>query len=257
MTVTMLLVNTIEAAERAAATRRSSPATTGADRMTNPAARLRRPARFRPRSGPSTSRRRSTQLLADADAALRARRPAPAFPADYDALSAVLDVATERLQPRLGRGRPPQRGGRHARAARRLQRRTCRKVTEFCTRLGADERLYAKYKAIDTRRPLPRSSTARQALANAMRDFVLGGAELQGAAKARFAQIQERQAELAPEVLRARARRDRRLRATTRSADELDGVPDDASGRPRAPPPQAEGKRRLQAHAADARATCR
>jgi hypothetical protein len=45
---------------------------------------------------PSTSRRRSTQLLAEADAALE-KATSDDVPADYDALSAVLDVATERL----------------------------------------------------------------------------------------------------------------------------------------------------------------
>jgi len=68
------------------------------------------------------------------------------------------------------------------------------KVTDFWTRLGADERLYAKYKAMD-----PATLTPEQARAhhNALQGFVLGGAELQGEAKARFAAIQERSAELA------------------------------------------------------------
>ena len=67
------------------------------------------------------------------------------------------------------------------------------KVTDFWTRLGSDERLYAKYKAID---PATLNPEQRQAHKNAIRNFVLGGAELTGAAKERFAQIQERQAEL-------------------------------------------------------------
>ena len=67
------------------------------------------------------------------------------------------------------------------------------RVTAFWTRLGSDERLYAKYKAID---PATLNPEQRQAHKNAVRNFVLGGAELQGAAKERFAAIQERQAEL-------------------------------------------------------------
>ncbi len=67
------------------------------------------------------------------------------------------------------------------------------RVTEFWTRLGADERLYAKYKAIDITTLNPEQ---RQAHKNAIRNFVLSGAELTGAAKERFAKIQERQAEL-------------------------------------------------------------
>jgi oligopeptidase A len=67
------------------------------------------------------------------------------------------------------------------------------KVTEFWTRLGADERLYAKYKAMDQ---ATLNAEQLQARKNALRGFVLGGAELQGAAKERFAAIQERMAEL-------------------------------------------------------------
>ena len=66
-------------------------------------------------------------------------------------------------------------------------------ITEFYTRLGADERLYAKYKAIDVS---TLNAEQKQAHKNAMRNFVLSGAELVGAAKERFAKIQERQAEL-------------------------------------------------------------
>ena len=67
------------------------------------------------------------------------------------------------------------------------------KVTDSWTRLGSDVRLYAKYKAID---PQTLNAEQQQALKYAIRNFVLGGAELQGAAKERFAQIQERSAEL-------------------------------------------------------------
>ena len=97
------------------------------------------------------------------------------------------------------------------------------RITEFFTRLGADERLYAKYKAID-----PASLNAEQAQAhrNAIRNFVLGGAELQGAARERFAAIQERQAALSQQFS------ENTLDATDAFAyyatqDELDGVPED------------------------------
>lgn len=56
-------------------------------------------------------------------------------------------------------------------------------VTEFFTALGANEQLYAKYKAID---PSTLDTEQKQALKNALRGFVLSGAELQGAAKERF-----------------------------------------------------------------------
>jgi oligopeptidase A len=130
-------------------------------------------------------------LLTEAEAALE-RATGPDVPADYDALSAVLDVATERLGRAWG-------AVSHLNAVadtpelRAAYTEALPKVTEFMTRLGADERLYAKYKAIDRKGLAPARS---KALGNAMRDFVLSGAELQGAAKERFAQIQTRQAEL-------------------------------------------------------------
>ena len=66
----------------------------------------------------------------------------------------------------------------------------------------------------------------RQALKNAVRNFVLSGAELSGADKERFAQIQERQAELQQKFS------ENTLDATDAFAyyareDELGGVPDD------------------------------
>jgi oligopeptidase A len=116
----------------------------------------------------------------------------PDFPADWQQTAAVLDVATERLGRSWGAvshlnsvaDTPEFRAAYNASLPR---------VTEFWTRLGADERLYAKYKAMD---PSGLNAEQLQARKNALRDFVLGGAELTGAARERFAAIQERQAEL-------------------------------------------------------------
>ena len=50
-------------------------------------------------------------------------------------------------------------------------------VTEFYTRLGADERLYAKYKALAaSEQGITLSAPANAPLDNALRGFVLGGA---------------------------------------------------------------------------------
>ncbi|MBM3398712.1 MAG: M3 family metallopeptidase, partial [Betaproteobacteria bacterium] len=97
------------------------------------------------------------------------------------------------------------------------------RVTEFWTRLGSDERLYAKYKAIDVTRL---NTEQKQAHKNALRGFVLGGAELQGAAKERFAAIQERLAEITQKFS------ENTLDATDQfvlyvSHEELRGVPAD------------------------------
>ena len=130
-------------------------------------------------------------LLAQADAAL-AEVTAPAFPADWKAIAKVLDTATERLGRAWGVVSHLQSvmDTAELRAAYNAE---LPRITEFWTRLGANEALYAKYKAID-----PISLNPEQAHAHrlALRNFVLSGAELQGAAKERFAAIQERQAEV-------------------------------------------------------------
>ena len=116
--------------------------------MNNPLLDFCRPARCSTRSGPSTSRPAVDALLADAEAALETVTAPDSVPADYDAIAGVLDVATERLGRAWG-------AVSHLNSVadtpelRAAYNETLPKVTEFYTRLGADERLYAKYKAID------------------------------------------------------------------------------------------------------------
>lgn len=177
------------------------------------------------------------ELLAGANAALD-RAVSDAVPADYDALSAVLDVATERL------GRAWGAVG-HLKAVadtpelREAYNANQPKVVEFHTRMGSDERLYAKYKAVNAQ-AAALTPPRRKALSNAIRDFVLSGAELQGEAKQRFAQIQERMAELQQKYS------EHVLDATDQfscfvTEAELDGVPADAREAARAAA-QADGK---------------
>jgi oligopeptidase A len=174
-------------------------------------------------------------LLEKANAALETVTAAD-FPACWDAIAKVLDVATEHLGTAWGAvshlnsvaDTPELRAAYNAALPR---------VTEFWTRLGADERLYAKYKAID---PATLTPEQRQAHKNAVRNFVLSGAELTGAAKERFAQIQERQAELSQKFS------ENALDATDAfayyaSAEELDGVPADVQ-QTALSAAQAEGK---------------
>ncbi|UOB04094.1 M3 family metallopeptidase [[Acidovorax] ebreus] len=174
-------------------------------------------------------------LLQRADAALETVTQ-PDFPARWDAIAQVLDVATEELGRAWG-------AVSHLNSVadtpelRAAYNEALPKVTEFWTRLGADERLYAKYKAID---PATLNPEQRQAHSNAIRNFVLSGAELQGAAKERFAAIQERQAELQQKFS------ENALDATDAyayyaTAEELDGVPADVQNAARAAA-QAEGK---------------
>jgi len=161
------------------------------------------------------------QLLTKANQALETVT-APTFEAKWDNIASVLDVATEQLSRAWGAvshlnsvaDTPELRAAFNA---------ALPKITEFYTRLGADERLYAKYKAID---PARLTAEQGQAHKNALRNFVLGGAELQGAARERFAAIQELQAAASQKFS------ENALDATDAFAyyatqDELDGVPHD------------------------------
>ena len=175
------------------------------------------------------------QLIAHASAALETVT-APDFPADWNALATTLDTATEALGRAWGAvshlssvaDTPELRAAFNA---------ALPVVTEFWTRLGADERLYAKYKAVDVQ---TLNAEQRKAHANALRSFVLSGAELQGAAKERFAAIQERSAALAQKFS------ENTLDATDRwayyaTAEEMQGIPADVQQAARTAA-QAEGK---------------
>ncbi len=160
-------------------------------------------------------------LLATSEAALESA-VGPDVPAEWRAISRVLDVPGEHFSRAWG-------AVGHLNAVadtpelRAAYNEAMPRVTEFWTRLGSDERLYAKYKAIDA---VTLDPAQRQAHKNAVRNFVLGGAELQGEARKRFAEIQERQAELSQKFS------EHALDATDAFGyfamrDELDGVPQD------------------------------
>ena len=161
------------------------------------------------------------ELLARAEAALSEVTQA-GFPASWTGISRVLDVATENLSRAWGAvshlnsvaDTPELRAAYNAALPR---------VTEFWTRLGADERLYAKYKAIDIS---SLNAEQRQAHKNAVRNFVLSGAELQGQDRVRFAEIQERQAELSQKFSENALDATEAFAYYAQLAD-LDGVPQD------------------------------
>ena len=178
-------------------------------------------------------------LLADAEAALDTA-VAPDTPADYDTLSKVLSVATERLGCAWG-AVGHLKGVADTPELRAAFNENLPRITEFYTRQGADERLYAKYKAIAASPSAATLSAPRQqALSHWLRDFVLSGAELQGEAKARFAALQEQMADLGQKFS------EHVLDATDSfthyaTTDELAGVPDDVKAATRAAA-EAEGK---------------
>ena len=164
-------------------------------------------------------------LLADAEAALE-RAVGPDVPADYDALALLLDVPVERLRRSWAHVNHLSSVADTA-ALRAAHAEAQPRIVAFTTRLGADHRLYAKYKAVAASHDAEHLTPARRkALADALRDFVLGGAELQGTARERYAAIQDRCADL------SRQFGDRSLDATDAfqlCVDEsrLEGVPDD------------------------------
>ena len=174
-------------------------------------------------------------LLASANEALE-KVTQPDFPARWDEIARVLDVSTERLGRSWG-AVSHLNGVADTPELRAAYNEALPRVTEFWTRLGADERLYAKYKAVD---PAALNPEQRQAHKNAIRNFVLSGAELTGAAKERFARIQERQAELSQKFS------ENALDATDAFAyyandGELNGVPQDVIHAARAAA-ESEGK---------------
>ena len=130
-------------------------------------------------------------LLKEANTALETVT-ADEFPSDWTAISRVLDVATERLSRAWG-SVGHLNSVADTPALRAAYNEALPRVTEFWTRLGSDERLFTKYRSMDLTRL---NAEQAQAHRNAMRSFVLGGAELQGEARERFAWLQERQAEL-------------------------------------------------------------
>jgi oligopeptidase A len=147
---------------------------------------------------------------------------AASFPAEWHAIAKTLDVATERLSAAWG-------AVNHLKSVadspelRAAYNESLPAVTEFWTRLGADERLYAKYKQVQVS---TLDSAQKQALRNALRNFVLGGAELQGESKVRYAAIQERLAEISQKFS------ENALDATDKfalyvMAEDLEGVPED------------------------------
>ncbi len=165
-------------------------------------------------------------LIAEADATLR-QVAAPDTPPTWQAMVEPLEAATERLGRAWGvvshlnavADTPELRAAYNA---------ALPQVTEFWTRLGQDEGLLRQYQRLHDGPDVARLTPTRQRIVeHALRDFRLGGALLQGEARTRYAQIQERLAELSQSfsehVLDATA-----AHADYATVDEVAGIPDDA-----------------------------
>nr|WP_225562270.1 MULTISPECIES: M3 family metallopeptidase [unclassified Pseudoxanthomonas] len=135
------------------------------------------------------------QLLAEADAAVK--RAETIAPVSWESFVVPLDDATERLYRAWGQVA-------HLQAVvntpelREAYNANLPKVTRFGSALGQNLALYAQYKAL-AQSPEAKDYDAarRKALENALRDFRLGGAELDEAGKARFTAIREELSALA------------------------------------------------------------
>lgn len=174
-------------------------------------------------------------LLADATIAF-ATVTAPTFPADWDAMAKVFDVPSRKLGSAWG-------AVAHLKSVvdtpelREAFNRNIPRMTEFGTIISSSKELFEKYAAIN---PSTLNKEQQRAHQLAMQGFILGGAMLGGAAKERFAAIQERQSTL------SRQFGDNVLDATdaftyTATLEELDGVPADVVATAKAAA-EADGK---------------
>jgi oligopeptidase A len=133
-------------------------------------------------------------LLEQARAAV-AQAERPETPASWDAFVEPLEDVTERLGRAWGLV-GHLNGVADAKPLREAYNANLPKVTQFWTALGQNPALYAKYKALHDSAAFATLSPARQRIVeNALRDFRLGGAELQSPARERFAEIQDLQAQ--------------------------------------------------------------
>ena len=128
-------------------------------------------------------------LLAEAEAAVKAAESVA--PVSWENFVVPLDDATERLYRAWGQvahlqsvvNTPELREAYNANLPR---------ISRFGSALAQNPALYAQYKALAATAEAASYDAARaKALDNALRDFRLGGAELDEAGKARFAQLQE------------------------------------------------------------------
>ncbi|MDB5727268.1 MAG: family metallopeptidase, partial [Noviherbaspirillum sp.] len=103
------------------------------------------------------------------------------------------------------------------------------KVTEFWTSLGQNLALFDKYKALRASPEYESFSPARKKIIdNALRDFRLGGAELPDDKKARYAEIQEKQAALSTKFSENVLDATNDYALFIEDEAELSGLPDDA-----------------------------
>ncbi len=128
-------------------------------------------------------------LLAEAEAAVKAAEAVA--PVSWDSFVVPLDDATERLYRAWGQVSHLQSVV-NTPELREAYNSNLPKISRFGSAVAQNPALYAQYKALAAAPEAIDTDPARaKVLANALRDFRLGGAELDEADKARFAQLQE------------------------------------------------------------------
>ena len=128
-------------------------------------------------------------LLAQAEAAVK--QAETVAPVSWESFIEPLDDATEKLWRAWGQVGHLQAVV-NTPAMREAYNASLPKVSRFSSALGQNLALYAQYKALKAAPEWAGYPEARRkVLDNALRDFRLGGAELDEAGKARFAAIQE------------------------------------------------------------------
>ena len=102
------------------------------------------------------------------------------------------------------------------------------KLTDFYSDLAQDERLYAKYRAIQNSPDFAKLNSAQQKIIdNEVRDFKLGGAELAADQKARFKAINEELSKLAAKFEENVLDTTNEYARYVENTSELTGIPED------------------------------
>jgi oligopeptidase A len=166
------------------------------------------------------------QLLGDARATVE-RVVSPAVPATWDDFVAPLEDANERLSRAWG-----QVSHLHAvmdtPELREAYNENLPKITVYFAELGQNTALFEKFRALAASPQYAGLSAARKrVIENELRDFRLGGAELDDDRKARFMEVQEALARLAAKFEENLLDATNAFAHYVEDAAELAGVPED------------------------------
>ena len=173
------------------------------------------------------------ELLAQADAAL-AHAIDPATLATWNDFVLPLQSATERLGRAWGMVRHLN-SVMDSPALRDTFNENLPRVTEFWTRLGQTEGLFAKYQALRASDEYRKLDIAQaRVIDNELRDFKLSGAELKSPARERFAAIQEELAAVQQRFSENVLDATNQYELLVTNAAHLDGLPPDAIAAARA-----------------------